>query len=163
MPIEQALTPDDLSSMQILTVPDVWPPVDCPPMAALPCQPTGFADSGGGGQITLGGSRPNASPFVRYPHVLPALIRYLNNHPSLSYWFASECVGSASQGPRPDEGARERWDELAITLAWLDTLADRLREADQLERLVRGNAAAHAEQDSGHGCVLDGAGECGKQ
>jgi uncharacterized protein (DUF2126 family) len=82
-------------------------------------------DSGGGGQLTLGGARPNASPFVRYPHVLPALVRYLNNHPSLSYWFAGECVGSASQGPRPDEGPRERWDELAVTLPWLDTLADR--------------------------------------
>ena len=30
------------------------------------------------------------------------------------------------------------------------------RQADQLERLVRGDAAAHAEQDSGHGLVLDG-------
>ena len=83
------------------------------------------ADSGGGGQISLGGSRPNTSPFVRYPHVLPALIRYFNNHPSLSYWFASECVGSASQGPRPDEGTRERWDELSVTLGWLERLADR--------------------------------------
>ncbi len=82
-------------------------------------------DSGGGGQLTLGGSRPDTSPFVRYPHVLPALIRYLNNHPSLSYWFANECVGSASQGPRPDEGTRERWDELAVTLGWLEQLADR--------------------------------------
>jgi len=42
-------------------------------------------DSGGGGQLTLGGSRPDTSPFIRYPHVLPALIRYINNHPSLSY------------------------------------------------------------------------------
>jgi len=83
------------------------------------------ADSGGGGQLTLGGSRPDSSPFVRYPHVLPALIRYLNNHPSLSYWFASECVGSASQGPRPDEGTREHWDELAVALGWLEHLADR--------------------------------------
>lgn len=84
-----------------------------------------IGDSGGGGQLTLGGSRPDTSPFVRYPHVLPALIRYLNNHPTLSYWFASECVGSASQGPRPDEGTRERWDELAVTLGWLEQLADR--------------------------------------
>jgi uncharacterized protein (DUF2126 family) len=82
-------------------------------------------DSGGGGQLSLGGPRPQASPFVRYPHVLPALIRYLNNHPSLSFWFANECVGSASQGPRPDEGVRERWDELTITLGWLERLADR--------------------------------------
>jgi uncharacterized protein (DUF2126 family) len=82
-------------------------------------------DSGGGGQISLGGSRPTASPFVRYPHVLPALVRYFNNHPSLSYWFANECVGSASQGPRPDEGTRERWEELSVALAWAERLADR--------------------------------------
>ena len=82
-------------------------------------------DSGGGGQISIGASRPQSSPFIRYPHVLPALIRYFNNHPSLSYWFANECVGSASQGPRPDEGTRERWDELSITLGWLERLADR--------------------------------------
>ena len=84
-----------------------------------------LVDSGGGGQLSLGGPCPEASPFVRYPHVLPALIRYVNNHPSLSYWFANECVGSASQGPRPDEGTRERWDELGVTLTWLETLADR--------------------------------------
>jgi len=82
-------------------------------------------DAGGGGQLSLGGARPADSPFVRYPHVLPALIRYVNNHPSLSYWFAGECVGSASQGPRPDEGTRERWSELEITLGWLEHLADR--------------------------------------
>ncbi|MCW5801178.1 MAG: transglutaminase family protein [Deltaproteobacteria bacterium] len=82
-------------------------------------------DSGGGGQLSLGGPTPEASPFVRYPHVLPALVRYVNNHPSLSYWFASECVGSASQSPRPDEGNRERWDELEVALAWLERLADR--------------------------------------
>jgi uncharacterized protein (DUF2126 family) len=84
-----------------------------------------IVDSGGGSQLSIGGSRPHASPFVRYPHVLPALIRYVNNHPSLSYWFANECVGSASQGPRPDEGTLERWEELDITLGWLERLADR--------------------------------------
>ncbi|MFN0247688.1 MAG: transglutaminase family protein [Kofleriaceae bacterium] len=83
-----------------------------------------LVDSGGGGQITLGGSSPTASPFVRYPHVLPALIRYVNNHPSLSYWFANECVGSASQGPRPDEGVRERYDEIGLSLSYLERLAD---------------------------------------
>jgi uncharacterized protein (DUF2126 family) len=82
-------------------------------------------DSGGGGQISIGGPAPDASPFIRYPHVLPAFLRYINNHPSLSYWFANECVGSASQGPRPDEGTRERWDELAVALPWLEHLADR--------------------------------------
>src|SRR5580658_10275531 len=55
MPTEQTLTPDDLSSMQILTVPDVWPPVDCAPAVGLPCQPTGFADADGAGGSPNGG------------------------------------------------------------------------------------------------------------
>ncbi|MGZ3473997.1 MAG: transglutaminase family protein [Polyangiales bacterium] len=78
------------------------------------------ADSGGGGQITLGGKTPDESPFFRTPHLLPGLLRYFNRHPSLSYAFATECVGSASQGPRPDEGARERFEELAVALEALD-------------------------------------------
>jgi Family of unknown function (DUF6459) len=51
MPTEQTLTPDVLSAMQILTVPDVWPPIDCPPTADLPRQPTGLADPGGDGRL----------------------------------------------------------------------------------------------------------------
>ena len=82
------------------------------------------ADSGGGGQITLGGPSPAASPFLRHPSLLPSLLRYLNHHPSLSYWFAPECVGSASQGPRPDEGVRERFDELEVALAALERRGD---------------------------------------
>jgi hypothetical protein len=51
MPIEQALTPDDLSAMQILNVPDVWPPIDCPPTVGLRYQPpAGFAVGGIGGR-----------------------------------------------------------------------------------------------------------------
>lgn len=104
----------------------IWAAAEGAGLAASRYRYNGDAvDAGGGGQITLGGATPDASPFVRYPHVLPALIRYLNNHPSLSYWFANECVGSASQGPRPDEGARERWDELGTALAWIERLADR--------------------------------------
>jgi uncharacterized protein (DUF2126 family) len=75
-----------------------------------------ITDSGGGGQITLGGPSPQESPFLLHPHLLPGLLRYVNRHPALSYWFATECVGSASQGPRPDEGVRERFEELAIAL-----------------------------------------------
>ena len=75
-----------------------------------------ITDSGGGGQITLGGPTPETSPFLLHPHLLPGVLRYFNRHPSLSYWFATECVGSASQGPRPDEGVRERYEELAVAL-----------------------------------------------
>jgi uncharacterized protein (DUF2126 family) len=84
-----------------------------------------IADSGGGAVLALGGSTPATSPFLRYPHVLPALVRYLDNHPSLSYWFANEWLGSASPAPRPDEGRRERFDELDVTLGWLEAEADR--------------------------------------
>ncbi len=74
------------------------------------------ADSGGGGQLTLGGPSPEESPFFLHPAVLPSLLRLLNHHPSLSYWLAPACVGSASQGPRPDEGVRERFEELGVAL-----------------------------------------------
>ncbi|HEX9290683.1 MAG TPA: transglutaminase family protein [Anaeromyxobacteraceae bacterium] len=77
-------------------------------------------DSGGGGQLTLGGASPEASPFFMHPQLLPRLVRYLCNNPSLSYAFAAECVGSASQGPRPDEGARERFEELQVALDRLE-------------------------------------------
>lgn len=73
-------------------------------------------DSGGGGQLTLGGPTPEASPFFRHARLLPALVRYLNRHPALSYAFAGDCVGSASQGPRPDEGVRELFEELSVAL-----------------------------------------------
>jgi hypothetical protein len=38
MPMQQALAPEDLSAMQLLTVPDVWPPIDSPPADASRCQ-----------------------------------------------------------------------------------------------------------------------------
>ncbi len=80
-------------------------------------------DSGGGGQLTFGGPTPETSPFFRHAAMLPGLVRYLQLHPSLSFLFASECVGSASQGPRPDEGVPERFDELLVTLDHLDRAA----------------------------------------
>lgn len=75
-----------------------------------------IADSGGGGQLTLGGPSARESPFFRFPHLLPSLVRHFNRHPSLSYGFAFECIGAAGQAPRPDEGTRERFDELAVAV-----------------------------------------------
>jgi uncharacterized protein (DUF2126 family) len=77
-------------------------------------------DSGGGGQITLGGPSAEASPFFAHPALLPRLVRYLNDHPALSYWFLGECAGSACQSPRADEGVRERWEELDLACAALE-------------------------------------------
>ncbi|HEX6242256.1 MAG TPA: transglutaminase family protein, partial [Polyangiales bacterium] len=76
-------------------------------------------DSGGGGQLTFGGPTPAASPFFTCPALLPRLIRYVVRHPSLSYWFATQYVGGSSQSPRPDEGARESFLELAVALEQL--------------------------------------------
>ncbi len=77
------------------------------------------ADSGGGGQITLGGPSPEKSPFFVAPQLLPDLIRYCNRHPALSYYWAPDYVGSASQAPRPDEGVRESFEELGVALELL--------------------------------------------
>ncbi len=78
------------------------------------------ADSGGGGQFTLGGREPLSSPFLRYPNLLPRLVRYFNAHPSLSYWFAPASIGSSSQSPRTDEGVRESFRELSLALEQLE-------------------------------------------
>lgn len=81
-------------------------------------------DSGGGGQLTLGGPTPEDSPFFVHPALLPRLVRYVNDHPSLSYWFLGDCAGAASQSPRADEGVRERWEELRLATRTLERLAD---------------------------------------
>ena len=78
------------------------------------------SDSGGGGQFTLGGPEPLHSPFFRYPHLLPRLIRYLNAHPALSYWFAPPSIGSSSQSPRTDESVVESFLELSLALEQLE-------------------------------------------
>lgn len=80
------------------------------------------ADSGGGGHLTLGGPTPEQSPFFRFPQLLPQLIRYFNRHPSLSYLFAVDAVGSSSQSPRADEGVRENFEELQTALQLVSQL-----------------------------------------
>jgi uncharacterized protein (DUF2126 family) len=87
-----------------------------------------LTDSGGGGQFTLGGPSPDQSPFFAYPQLLPRLIRYLNRHPALSYWFAPSYVGSFSQSPRPDENVRESFSELSVALQQLASAAEPLPE-----------------------------------
>ncbi|MET0027833.1 MAG: transglutaminase family protein [Candidatus Thiodiazotropha sp.] len=74
------------------------------------------SDSGGGGQLTLGGRTPNLSPFLTNRHLLPRLIRYWVAHPALSYWFAPDYLGGTSQSPRPDEGLRNLFHELRLAL-----------------------------------------------
>lgn len=80
------------------------------------------SDSGGGGQLTIGGPSPERSPFFSTPQLLPRLIRYVIHHPSLSYWFATQYVGGSSQSPRPDEGMRESFLELDVALEHLSRI-----------------------------------------
>ncbi len=88
------------------------------------------SDSGGGGQLTLGGPAPEASPFFLRPQLLPRLVRYLHHHPALSYAFAPDCAGSAGQGPRADEGVRELFEELPVALDRLAARGDQLSPAE---------------------------------
>jgi uncharacterized protein (DUF2126 family) len=83
-----------------------------------------IVDSGGGGHITLGGASPQQSPFRLYPWLLPRLVSYFSRHPSLSYLFAVDHIGSASQSPRPDEGLRDAPRELQLALQLLTRETD---------------------------------------
>lgn len=82
------------------------------------------ADSGGAGQITLGGPSPEASPFLQAPRLLPRLVRFFNRHPSLSYLYSHDFVGSSGQSVRPDERGSDAFDELRLALALLDRQAE---------------------------------------
>ena len=78
------------------------------------------ADSGGGGQITLGGPSPLASPFLREPRLLPRLVRFLNRHPALSYLYSHDFVGNGGQSVRADERGTDAFDELGLALDLLE-------------------------------------------
>jgi len=82
------------------------------------------ADSGGAGQITLGGPSPEASPFLQEPRLLPRLVRFLNRHPALSYLYSHDFVGSSGQSVRADERGTDAFDELGLTLALLERQKD---------------------------------------
>lgn len=78
------------------------------------------ADSGGGGQITLGGPSPELSPFIRHPRLLTRLVCFFNRHPALSYLYSHDYVGGSGQSARADERGSDAVDELALTLHLLE-------------------------------------------
>ncbi len=110
-----------------------------------------IVDSGGGGQLTFGGPSPARSPFFSHPQLLPRLVTYFNRHPSLSYWLGLDAVGGSSQAPRPDEGARETFEEMGVAL---DSLRKHL---DLSPETLWGSLAPHLTDRFGnsHRCEIN--------
>jgi uncharacterized protein (DUF2126 family) len=72
--------------------------------------PAGQLGTGGGNHLLFGGPSLDQNAFFRHPRWVTAILRYWQQHPTLSYLFTGCYVGPSSQAPRPDESARDHYD-----------------------------------------------------
>lgn len=78
--------------------------------------------TGGGNHIVLGGPHPSQSIFLRNPRLLPHIVVFFQNHPSLSYFFNGMFTGPTSQAPRIDEGHPGALYDLSLSLQEIEKL-----------------------------------------
>ena len=78
--------------------------------------------TGGGAHIILGGPSIKQNPFIARPNLLSSFLRFLQNHPAMSYAFSGLFTGPSSQAPRLDESAYELPYEMGITLKGLEAM-----------------------------------------